>query len=48
MSYAPPEYEESPLNGIDFSWLAMDRDGHVAWLVTFGSAVVPKWVEGVC
>jgi hypothetical protein len=30
---------------MDFSWLAADRDGHVAWLVTFGSAVVPAWVE---
>jgi hypothetical protein len=30
---------------MDFSWLAVDRDGHVAWLVTFGSAVVPPWVE---
>lgn len=45
MPFAPPGYEKSPLNGIDFSWVATDRDGHVAWLVTFGSAVVPSWME---
>jgi len=44
--FGPPEYENSPLRGVDFSWLAVDGDGHVAWLVTFGSAVVPSWVEG--
>ena len=45
MSLAPPGFDTSPLAGMDFSWLAVDADGHVAWLVTFGSAVVPKWVE---
>jgi hypothetical protein len=45
MSLAPPEFASSPLAGLDFSWLAVDADGHVAWLVTFGSAVVPRWVE---
>lgn len=45
MSFGPPEFAASPLAGIDFSWLAVDRDGHVAWLVTGGSAVVPAWVE---
>jgi len=45
MAFGPPEYEGSPLHGMDFSWLAVDRDGHVAWLVTFGSAVLPPWVE---
>ncbi len=45
MAFGPPEYARSPLAGMDFSWLAVDRDGHVAWLVTFGSAVVPPWVE---
>ena len=30
---------------MDFAWVATDRDGHVAWLVTCGSAVVPKWVD---
>jgi hypothetical protein len=30
---------------VDLSWLAVDRDGHVAWLVTFGSAVVPGWLD---
>lgn len=45
MSFTPPGYEGSPLNGIDFSWVALDREDHVAWLVTFGSAVVPRWVE---
>lgn len=46
MSFGPPEYAASSLRGMDFSWLAADKDGHVAWLVTFGSAVVPSWVEG--
>jgi len=46
MAFGPPEFENSPLAGIDFSWLAVDRDGHVAWLVTAGSAVVPPWVKG--
>lgn len=46
MSVTPPEFAASPLAGMDFSWLAVDDDGHVAWLVTFGSAVVPQWVEG--
>jgi hypothetical protein len=45
MSLTPPEFVTSPLAGLDFSWLAVDDDDHVAWLVTFGSAVVPKWVE---
>ena len=45
MTFGPPEYESSPLRGLDFSWMAVDRDGHLAWLVTFGSAVVPPWVE---
>ena len=45
MSLTPPGYEHSPLAGMDFSWLATDRDGHVGWLVTFGSAVVPPWLE---
>jgi hypothetical protein len=45
MAFGPPEFEGSPLAGLDFSWLAVDRDGHVAWLVTFGSAVVPPWME---
>ena len=44
MSLTPPEFSTSPLAGMDFSWLAVDDDGHVAWLVTFGSAVVPPWV----
>jgi hypothetical protein len=46
MAFGPPEFAGSPLAVLDFSWLAVDRDGHVAWLVTFGSAVVPPWVEG--
>lgn len=45
MSFTPPGFEASPLAGLDFEWVATDRDGHVAWLVTFGSAVVPPWVE---
>lgn len=45
MSLTPDEYAHSPLAGGDISWLAVDRDGHVAWLVTFGSAVVPAWIE---
>lgn len=45
MSFAPPGYENSALVGFDFCWLAVDRQGHVAWLVTFGSAVVPPWVD---
>lgn len=45
MSFGPPEYAASALRGMDFSWLAADSDGHVAWLVTFGSAVVPSWVD---
>jgi hypothetical protein len=45
MSFGPPEYAASSLRGMDFSWLAADSDGHVAWLVTFGSAVVPPWVD---
>jgi len=45
MSFTPPGYEESLLSGMDFSWVATDRDGHVAWLATFGSAVVPRWVD---
>jgi hypothetical protein len=45
VSLVAPGYESSSLAGTDFSWIATDRDGHVAWLVTFGSAVVPSWVE---
>jgi hypothetical protein len=45
MSFGPPEYAASSLRGMDFSWLAADGEGHVAWLVTFGSAVVPPWVD---
>jgi hypothetical protein len=45
MSLVHPDYEGSPLGGLDVSWLAVDRDGHVAWLVTFGSAVVPSGFE---
>ncbi|MES2642243.1 MAG: hypothetical protein V4850_22355 [Myxococcota bacterium] len=44
MSFAPPGFEDSPLAGFDVSWLASDQEGHVAWLVTFGSAVLPPWV----
>ena len=45
MAFGPPEYDQSPIRGMDFSWLAVDVDDHVAWLVTFGSAVVPRWAE---
>jgi hypothetical protein len=45
MCFGPPEYANSPLAGVEFDWLAVDRDGHVALLSTFGSAVVPGWIE---
>ena len=45
MSLAHPEFANSALAGMDFSWFAIDDDGHVAWLMTFGSAVVPRWVD---
>lgn len=45
MSLAPPQFAHSSLAGYDVSWIAVDTDGHVAWFVTFGSAVVPQWIE---
>lgn len=45
MTLSPPGYESSPLSGTDLSWIAVDRDGHVGWLVTMGSAVVPPWIS---
>jgi hypothetical protein len=39
------QYEASPLRHTDVAWLAIDRDDHVAWLTTFGHAVVPSWLD---
>lgn len=45
MPLGPPGYEGSPLQDFDLAWLARDEDGHLAWLLTGGSGVVPPWIE---
>ena len=44
MAFGPDRYASSPARGLDASWIACDRDGHVAWLVSFVSGVLPAWI----